>query len=438
MILDELAELSETELNDFLTSNPDIFQQVSNEAIELQGRWSPQDRQLVAIESEADITLYGGAAGGGKTDLAVGLATQYHQRTLFIRREAIQNQGAKDRIAEIMGNRDGFNSQSGVWRFADGRQIQFGGVSSLGDETKYQGNPRDLLVLDEAANLLEAQARFLMGWVRTNIEGQRCRTLMCSNPPTTAEGQWLIKFFAPWLETTHPNPAKHGELRWFATVNGKDFEVEDNTQFVLVDDERVYDFDPKEFQETEIITPLSRTYIPSRVSDNRYLTGTGYVSTLQSLPEPLRSQMLNGDFLAGSEDDVWQVIPTSWVQSAMDRWDEDTPHRVSMSALGVDVSRGGRDESIISPRHGKRHYAKLHVYQGESIPDGATLGGHVLRSRRNACPVNVDVIGVGTSVVDWLVHQGVNVNEISGAAKSTVKDVVQLQGNARPSKRYEH
>ena len=421
-MLEELAELSDDELNTFLSVNPELMQQITNETINRQGIWCPQPRQKTAIDSQADITLYGGAAGGGKTDLAVGLLLQEHMRTLFIRREAIQNQGAKDRLAEILGNRDGLNSQTGVWRFKDGRQVQFGGVPSIGDETKYQGNPRDLLVLDEAANLLESQARFLMGWVRTNIEGQRCRTLMCSNPPTTAEGQWLIRYFAPWLDKKYPNPADPEELRWFAAVSGKDIEVDDSREFVLDDEEKVYDYDPKDFSPQDIIKPQSRTFIPSKVSDNQYLTGTGYVSTLQSLPEPLRSQMLHGDFLAGMEDDVWQVIPTAWIDAAMERWDVDHGIKIPMSAMGVDVSRGGRDESIIAPRHGRYHYAKLEIFDGESIPDGATLGMNVLRVRRNQCPVGVDAIGVGTSVVDWLEGQGVNVEPITGSEKAKTRD----------------
>lgn len=422
MLLDELAELSEEDLNAFLSDNPDVFQEISNESVAVQGRWVSQDRQQMAIDSKADVILYGGAAGGGKTDLAVGLIMEYHVRTLFIRREGVQNQGAKDRIAEILGTRDGFNSQTGVWRFKDGRQVQFGGVPSLGDETKYQGNPRDLLVLDEAANLLESQARFLMGWVRTNIEGQRCRTLMCSNPPTSAEGQWLIQYFAPWLDPKHENPAEHGELRWFATVKGIDIEVEDDKPFVIIDEEKVYDFDPKDFMPQDIIKPQSRTFIPSKVSDNQYLTGTGYVSTLQALPEPLRSQMLHGDFLAGMEDDVWQVIPTAWVLAAQERWDVENGIRIPMSAMGVDVSRGGRDESNIAPRHGRYHYAKIHSFDGETIPNGATLGLNVLRVRKDSCPAHVDGIGVGTSVVDWLEAQGVHVESITGSESAKTKD----------------
>ncbi|MGM7379778.1 terminase, partial [Acinetobacter baumannii] len=115
-------------------------------------------------------------------------------------------------------------------------------------------------------------------------------------------------------------PAQPGELRWFANVNGKEQEVESNKPFVIIDEQIVYDFDPKDFALEDIIKPTSRTFIPARVTDNKYYMETGYMSTLQALPEPLRSQMLYGDFGAGIEDDPWQVIPTEWVEAAQARW----------------------------------------------------------------------------------------------------------------------
>jgi hypothetical protein len=63
--------------------------------------------------------------------------------------------------------------------------------------------------------------RFLLGWLRTVVKGQRCRAVLTFNPPTSAEGRWIVAFFAPWLDPKHPNPAKPGELRWFGTVAGR-------------------------------------------------------------------------------------------------------------------------------------------------------------------------------------------------------------------------
>ncbi len=382
--------------------------------------------QKEASYSPADIVLFGGAAGGGKTDLGIGLALAQHRRTLFIRREGLQLLPVKDRMEELLGSRNGLNSQNGVWTipandsFPYDRQIQFGGVPNPGDERKFQGNARDLLVLDEAANLLEAQVRFLLNWVRTTVPGQRCRTLMCSNPPTTAEGRWIVEFFAPWLDHLHPKPAQPGELRWYATIDGKDYECDDNKPFILdAQGNRSYDFD-KATPITEVIQPLSRTFIPSRIADNPFLVHTGYVRQLQAAPEPLRSQMLYGDFRAGMKDDAWQLIPTGWVQAAMDRWSErEDPGE--MTSMGVDVSRGGADEAVIACRH-RDWYAPLEVFPGSEVPDGPLLGSHVLRLRRNLSPIHVDVVGVGSSVYDYLVGQGVQTVGISGAEASSGRD----------------
>ncbi|MDW5462236.1 terminase, partial [Acinetobacter baumannii] len=68
--------------------------------------------------------------------------------------------------------------------------------------------------------------------------------------------------------------------------------------------------------------------------------------------EPLRSQMLYGDFGAGIEDDPWQVIPTEWVEAAQARWkpleDMRILHRgdFKMDSYGLDVARGGGDNTI--------------------------------------------------------------------------------------------
>jgi hypothetical protein len=101
---------------------------------------------------------------------------------------------------------------------------------------------------------------------------------MTFNPPTTNEGRWVIEFFGPWLDDKHPNPAQPGELRWFTTIGGRDEEVSDGRPFVLIDGQRVYDFDPEEHAPEDIIKPKSRTFIPARLTDNPYYMATDYMS----------------------------------------------------------------------------------------------------------------------------------------------------------------
>lgn len=392
----EIAELYE-----FLTD--DERAEVDQILAEDTSIWRPlPGPQTMAYYSTADVIGYGGAAGGGKTDLAVGKALTQHRVAAIFRRVGTELTAIEDRFANLVGSTVGYNSQKKIWRNpVPGVQIEFGSVPNLGDEKNYQGRPKDLLVLDEAANFLEIQARFLMGWVRSVTKGQRCQTLMTFNPPTSAEGRWIVQYFAPWLDPKHPNPAQPGELRWFAMVDGKEIEVPTSEPFD---------------HNGEQIKPQSRTFIPSRINDNPYLMGTNYMSTLQALPEPLRSQMLYGDFQAGMEDDPWQVIPTAWVDAAMARWTDLSP-KPPMDSVGVDVARGGRDNTIIARRHGMWFDRPL-VHAGTQTPDGPTVAGLTLAATRDGAVQHIDVIGVGSSPYDFLNNArqqvvGVNVSEKS-------------------------
>lgn len=399
--------------------------------------WSPlpDSPQQLAYESQADVIGFGGAAGGGKTDLAIGKAITHHRKVMIMRRVGTELTGIEDRIEEIVADgRKGYNSQKKIWKYRrpDGVkvQIELGSIPNTDDEKGYQGRPHDLLVFDEAANFLEHQVRFLMGWVRSTVPGQKCQTLMTFNPPTTAEGRWIVAFFAPWLDPKHPNPAQAGELRWFGTVNGKDVEVRGPERFVVDKDsgQPVYEFDPKDHRAEDVIEPKSRTFIPSKVVDNPFLMRGNYMSQLQALPEPLRSQMLYGDFMAGMTDDPWQVIPTAWVEAAMNRWIEPEKYAAlhqgvmpPMDSLGVDVARGGGDKTIISRRHGV-WYDKLLKYPGKETPDGNSVAALTLLARRNFAPIHLDVIGVGASPYDQLRSQRQQVLGINVAEKSNGTD----------------
>lgn len=384
--------------------------------------WHPlRGPQTMAYESEADITGYGGAAGGGKTDLLAGLALTKHKRVLVIRKEKAQTEGVIQRLAEIVGGTPGYNSQKSIWKVPVGScpLIEFGGLDNPGDERRWQGRPHDLKAYDEVTEQREAQVRFTMGWKRSNDASVRPRVVMTFNPPTSAEGRWVIEFFKPWLDPAHPKPALPGELRWFTTGDdGKDLELPDNRPFVMIGGAPCYDFDPKAYKTEDIIKPESRTFIPARLTDNPIYMATGYMKTLQSLPEPLRSQMLYGDFMAGTEDDAMQVIPTAWVEAAQARWSRPVK-LAAMDNMGVDVARGGKDQTAIARRHGAWFDEPL-MYPGEDTPNGPSVAGLVIAAKRDNAPICIDVIGVGASPYDFLVSarqqtHGINVSEKSGA-----------------------
>jgi len=362
--------------------------------------------QTMAAETDADLTLYGGAAGGGKTFLAVLLALTKHRRSLIIRKEAAQLYAMQDEIEGIMGGRDGFNSQNGIWRLPNtvitdpyneepNRQIRFGGLNKPGDAAKYQGAPRDLLVIDEAANINYEEFVYLTVWERTVAEGQKTRTLLCSNPPTDSTGMWMVRVFRPWLDPDHPDPARDGELRWFLVVEDDDVEVEAPGD---------YDINGQTY------SAQSRTFIGAKVDDNPHMIQSGYKQKLQRLPKHLRERMLEGKFLASLQDHEMQVIPTAWLEAAMKRWKPGKGVN-RMSSMGVDPSRGGADEMVIAAKH-NNWYAPLIKIPGKEVPTGPIGAGQVIQARRDSAPVNIDVIGIGSSVYDKLIENDINVEAL--------------------------
>lgn len=405
-------------------------------------RWRPlPGPQSLAYRSTADITGYGGAAGGGKTDLAAGLIIDSQERCLFARREKAQTEGVIQRLTEILGTNDGYSSQKGAWRLPDGGLAEFAGLDNPGDERRWQGRPHGVKIFDEVTEMREHQVRFVMGWNRTNRPDFKPRVLMTFNPPTTDEGRWVIGFFGPWLDKSHPlYPTVPGTLRWAAMIpdgrgNSTDVWVDndgkalDGRPFVLVGGRMVFDFDPSAHRPEDIVQPKSRTFIPARLTDNPYYMASGYMSTLQSLPEPLRSQMLYGDFSAGIKDDPWQVVPTAWVEAAQARWRPRSP-RGEMLGLGCDVARGGKDNTVIPTRHKTettRYWfdelkTGVNVHPGTETPDGPKVAGLVVGALRDHAPIMIDVIGVGASPYDTLNGMSFQVMGVNVSEKSTATD----------------
>ncbi len=376
--------------------------------------WVPNEGvQAAALLSEADVLFYGGAAGGGKSDLLLGLGLQYHKRSIIFRREYKQLEYLEERSREIVGNAGTYNGAKMHWR-VNGRFLQFGAVQHGPDVDKFQGHPHDFKGFDEIGHFLEAQFRFLCGWLRTTDVDQRCRIVACGNPPTNAEGEWVIRYWSPWLDEHHPNPAVPGELRWFAMLDGEDTEVDGGEPF---------EYTHKTSGITEVISPLSRTFIPAKVQDNPYYMASGYVQQLQALPEPLRSMMLEGNFGASQEDDAWQIIPTAWIKAAMDRYKTRPVPTAPMDALGVDVARGGKDKTVLTARYGT-WFAPPLSYPGKATPDGPAVAALVAKALvgEPKAQVQIDVIGVGTSPYDTLRSNGFKVIPLAGSNKSSKRD----------------
>ena len=73
---------------------------------------------------------------------------------------------------------------------------------------------------------------------------------------------------------------------------------------------------------THKVKALSRCFIRSRLSDNPDLAETGYGERLDQTTQDLRRTFREGDFTVGMQDATRQVVPTRWVELAMQRWTE--------------------------------------------------------------------------------------------------------------------
>ena len=339
--------------------------------------------QYTAYFHPANELLFGGGAGGGKSDLALGLAFTAHHRSLILRRQYVDLGGLTERAIEINGSRDGFSgSIPPKLRTKDDRLIVFGAHKDAGDETSFQGQAYDLKAFDEACLHLESQIIYHLGWLRSAKPEQRCRAILASNPPVDAAGDWMIRRYRPWLDVTHHNPAKAGELRWFITnPDGEDMEV---------DGPEPLEFETKGQRKTYI--PKSRTFIPSMMGDNPFLVQSGYQATLDALPEPMRSAYRDGNFMIARQDAAFQVIPTQWIIDAQARWNKDGKRGRKMSAMGYDPAGGGRDCAELAMRY-DFWYDELVTTKGSDTADGSLTVAHLFRHRRDNAVIVVDAGG---------------------------------------------
>lgn len=345
--------------------------------------------QEAAYNCTADVIGMGGAAGGGKTDLGLGKAfTQFYNAIIF-RREFVQLKNVITRGDAIQEGRCRFIAGLKMrWTTSDNRYVELGAVQHESSVNDYKGRPHDFIHFDETADFSEYQVRFLSGWLRTDRPNIKPQILMTFNPPTTPEGEWVIKFFAPWLDPNYQGrKAQPGEFRYFIRHKDEDIEVESGEPITIED---------------VIFYPQSRTFFPAYVDDNPTYMATGYDKQLESLPEPLRSQLRYGDFTVSAKDDIWQAIPTAWIIEAQNRWLQMEKPDLKLRSVGVDPSRGGGDETVISKLYGT-WFDELIIYPGRNVPDGIIGARYVTDAiGQEQAPISVDVIGYGASVYDHL------------------------------------
>ncbi len=399
-ILDKLKGLDQEQI-----------QQVAYEVMEATKDkiWIPNPGpQRTAYYSEADELFYGGQAGGGKTDLIMGLAINEHHRSLILRRTNKEAEKLPERMSEILGSDSGLNRSTGTWRVGE-KIIDMGGCQLESDKQKRKGIPHDLKAFDELPDFSESQYTFICAWNRSANPGQRCRIVATGNPPTDPEGYWVIRRWAAWLDPTHPNPAKDGELRWYTTdpSTGKEVEVEGRGPHFIGGEE---------------VFARSRTFIRAKLQDNPDLAATDYDSVLAGLPERERLAYREGRFDVALQDRLGQTIPTAWVRAAQERWTSEIPAGVPMCSIGVDVTGGGRDPMVMMPRY-DGYFPEPIVIPGERFEMerlSQQAAGEIVAVRRDNAVVVLDLGGgYGAGTYEQLSENKILVYGYKGSEKAT-------------------
>lgn len=394
--------------------------------------------QQAALESWADELFYGGAPGGGKSHLELGLAITQHRSTAIFRRHFSDFKGPEGLLAEsrrIIGLR-GHQANNEWTNVNGGRALEFLGCDHVNHIDKYQGRPHDLKCFDELPQFPKEWYLRLIGWLRTSVPGQRVRVVSTGNPPVNEEGMWVLEYWGPWLDKNHANPAKDGELRWYyRDKDGKDIEVPGPTW----GPERpapvvVVGWTDPDTGLDKVVEPRSRTFIGSRVEDNPYYMATGYANVLDNLPEPMRSMMRHGNFKAARGDDPFQLIPSAWVDAAQARWHERKHEQKGpWTSVGADLSRGGEDEFVLAPLRDD-YVEDLLPFPAKAAPDGqaGALLIHKAVQGNTQIPVRMDVGGPGLPVYDFARQFGLYAIPMDGSrgSKARTRKVVNVHDEA--------
>mgnify|MGYP003676966333 FL=1 len=251
----------------------------------------PTTKQLAFLLLDNREALYGGAAGGGKSDALLMGALQYVSRpdyaALLLRRSYtdLALPGAlMDRAREWLMPTDArWNDKSKTWTFPSGATISFGYLEQVGAEYRYQSTEFQYIGFDELTQFTENQYRYLFSRLRKRSDVDTPLRMRSASNPGGIGHEWVKQRFI-------------------------DSDSVDN----------------------------GRIFISARLPDNPHLDSDSYMQSLQELDPITRRQLLAGDWTARQAGGLFRrewfaVVEEApvWIKKSVRYWDlAATPKRV--------------------------------------------------------------------------------------------------------------
>lgn len=256
--------------------------------IEIRPQPGPQTRFL---SSPADIVIYGGAAGGGKTwgmllEGVRNVRVPRFRAAIFRRQRVdINNSGALwDQACEIYPLAGGLGTRFNLtWQWPGNAKVQFSHLERENDVYNWAGSELALIGFEELTQFSEKQFWRMMARNRSTCGVRPYVRATCNPDPDS----WVAAFITWWIDpgTGLPVPARSGVMRWLARV-GDQIEWGDTRK------ELIGKFGAA-------CRPKSFSFIAANIFDNKILLekDPAYLGNLQNMPMVDRERLLHGNWL---------------------------------------------------------------------------------------------------------------------------------------------
>lgn len=250
----------------------------------------PQAAQEAFLRSSADIAIFGGGAGGGKTWALLVEPLRHVNNGRFgavvFRRTFPQinsEGGLWDTAEEIYPGVGGRGSQGKKigFRFPSGAQVSFSHLQYESDRLAWQGAQIPLICWDELTHFSWRQFSYLLSRNRSACGVRPYMRATCNPDPD----HWLRGFLDWWIgDDGFPIRERSGAIRWMAIINNETHWADSREELIE--------------QHGDWIEPLSVTFIQSLLEDNPALVAKdpGYRAKLKALPSHERDQLLGGNW----------------------------------------------------------------------------------------------------------------------------------------------